>query len=216
MKLVVGLGNPGREYARTRHNVGFEVVDRVAAKTGLAAAGDFDRTARSRFDALAIDGLATLGGAVEKVLLLKPTTFMNLSGRSVQQAVAFYKIEPSDLLVVLDDLALPLGRIRLRGAGTSGGHNGLADIERSLGTRKYPRLRIGIDAPRLASGRDYVLGAFTPEQRAVLDPALDRAADAVLCWMADGLAAAMNRFNPPEDAGATKRTKDETSGTEPR
>src|SRR6266496_1764042 len=143
MKLVVGLGNPGREYVATRHNIGFEVVDRVAEKLAFVAKGDFDRVAKSKFSGLVVDG--SVGG--EKLVLLKPMTFMNLSGQSVQSAMAFYQLAPSEVMIVLDDLALPAGRLRLRESGSSGGHNGLKDIERALGTDNYPRLRIGIDAP---------------------------------------------------------------------
>jgi len=148
MKLVVGLGNPGKEYAGTRHNIGFEVVDHLAARLGFVGSpSEFDRQARSKFDGLALDGAVYLpGGGGGKVLLLKPATYMNLSGRSVQAAMAFYQLAPADVLVVLDDLALPAGKIRLRPGGSDGGHNGLKDIERALGTSQYPRLRVGVQA----------------------------------------------------------------------
>jgi len=130
------------------------------------------------------------------VLLLKPTTYMNLSGRSVQPAMAFYQLTPADIMVVLDDLALPVGRLRIRGSGSSGGHNGLKDIERALATSDYPRLRIGIDpAPPRVAGKDYVLGKFTPEQRQLLEPTLARACGAIVTWIDKGLNAAMNEFN---------------------
>lgn len=198
MKLIVGLGNPGREYAATRHNVGFEVLDRLATKIGLIAKeADFDRTARTNFDGLALDGPATLPGArQERLMLLKPMTYMNLSGRSVQAAKAFYQLSDADLMIVLDDIALPCGKIRLRPAGSTGGHNGLRDIERALGTSAYPRLRVGIDpAPPRVPQKDYVLGRFSEEQRKALSPALDRAAEALLTWIDKGMDAAMNRFN---------------------
>jgi PTH1 family peptidyl-tRNA hydrolase len=122
MKLVVGLGNPGSQYSGTRHNVGFETVDALAAKLGwIGQRADFDKLAREKFNGLAMDGLA----GSEKMLLLKPTTFMNVSGSAVQSAMAFYQLSPVDLLIVLDDLALPSGKIRLRAGGSSGGHNGL-------------------------------------------------------------------------------------------
>jgi len=198
MKLVVGLGNPGPQYLGTRHNIGFEVLDALARKMGwILTAGEFERLARGRFDGLALDGnLMLSGGQSEKVLLLKPMTYMNLSGRSVQAAMSFYQLSPADLMVVLDDLALPTGKIRLRAGGSSGGHNGLGDIERARGTSQYPRLRLGIDAPPpRVPGRDYVLGRFTDEQRSRLDPAIDRAASAVLRWIEKGINAAMNEFN---------------------
>jgi len=192
MKLVVGLGNPERSYNGTRHNVGFEVIDQLASRLGWTKPGDFDRVARTKFDGLAFDGVV----GNEKLVLLKPTTYMNLSGRSVQSAMAFYQLSPADIMVVLDDLALPVGRLRIRGSGSSGGHNGLKDIERALATSDYPRLRIGIDpAPPRVAGKDYVLGKFTPEQRQLLEPTLARACGAIVTWIDKGLNAAMNEFN---------------------
>jgi len=192
MKLVVGLGNPRREYVATRHNIGFEVVDRVAEKLAFVAKGDFDRVAKSKFSGLVVDGSV----GEERLVLLKPMTFMNLSGQSVQSAMSFYQLAPSDIMIVLDDLALPSGRLRLRESGSSGGHNGLKDIERALGTDNYPRLRIGIDAPPPPmAGKDYVLGKFSPEQRKLIDPAIDRATGAITTWIEKGIAPAMNQFN---------------------
>ena len=200
MKLVVGLGNPERSYVGTRHNVGFEVIDQLAVRLGWTKPGDFDRMAKTKFDGLAFDGVV----GNEKLVLLKPLTYMNLSGKSVQAAMAFYQLAPQDIMVVLDDLALPVGRLRLRGSGSSGGHNGLKDIERALATNEYPRLRIGIDpAPPRVAGRDYVLGKFTPEQRALLEPALGRACGAIVTWIDKGISAAMNQFNVAEDKGTT-------------
>jgi PTH1 family peptidyl-tRNA hydrolase len=201
MRLIVGLGNPGREYAGTRHNIGFEVLDAFAARAGWTAGpGDFDRQARAKFDGLALDGTVPVPtGGSEKVLLLKPTTFMNLSGRAVQAAMAFYQLTPADVMVVLDDLALPCGKLRIRPGGSDGGHNGLRDIQRALGTNQYPRLRVGIDAaPPRVPGRDYVLGRFSEEQRKLLDPAVKRAVDALLAWIEQGINVAMNRFNAEE------------------
>jgi peptidyl-tRNA hydrolase, PTH1 family len=205
MKLVVGLGNPGREYVGTRHNVGWEVLDELAARLGWTSGGSegFEKQGRSKFDGLAVDGSVSLHstGGTEKVLLLKPLTFMNLSGKSVQAAMAFYQIAPADILVVLDDLALPTGKLRLRSGGSSGGHNGLKDIERVLATDQYPRLRIGIDAPPPRTpGRDYVLGRFSEEQRKQLGPALARAGGAIVTWMDKGINAAMNQFNAEEQS----------------
>ncbi len=183
MKLVVGLGNPGSEYVATRHNIGFEVLDRLAGKLG------WTESPKKRFDGLTLDGNVSLpSGSSEKLLLLKPLTYMNLSGKAVQAAMSFYQLTPADIVIVLDDLALPCGRLRLRGSGSSGGHNGLKDIERVLGTSEYPRLRIGIDpAPPPIRGKDYVLGRFTTEQRKLLDPTIDRACDAIEMWMDKGI-----------------------------
>jgi PTH1 family peptidyl-tRNA hydrolase len=186
MKLIVGLGNPGPEYAGTRHNAGFDEVDRLARRLAPGAAP------RARFAGLAVD--AEVGG--EKCLLLKPTTFMNLSGRSVLEAVQFFKLEPSrDLLVIVDDLALPCGSIRLRPDGSSGGHNGLADIGLKLASNYWARLRVGIDPPGRVRQVDYVLGRYTPDQRPLVEAALDQAVHAAECWAAKGLQEAMNRFN---------------------
>jgi len=200
MRLILGLGNPGREYLGTRHNVGFEVIDELAKRLGwVSGAEDFDRRARNSFDALTFDGIVQTSTGSERVLLMKPTTFMNLSGRSASSAMAFHKLSPADLLVVLDDLALPCGKIRLRPAGSDGGHNGLKDIARALGTMNYPRLRLGIDPPpERIPGRDYVLGRFTEEQRKLLSPALARATGAIMTWIESGLNEAMNRFNVSE------------------
>jgi PTH1 family peptidyl-tRNA hydrolase len=194
MKLVVGLGNPGRQYLGTRHNIGYEVVDALAIKLGwVQSVDEFNRLAKTKFESLALEGMAPNG---EKALLLMPMTFMNDSGRSVAAAMGFYQLSAQDLMVVLDDLALPCGRLRLRAGGSSGGHNGLKDIERMIGTDQYPRLRLGID-PALPpmTGKDYVLGKFTPPQRALIDPAIDRACGAIVSWIESGIEAAMNRFN---------------------
>lgn len=196
MKLVVGLGNPGREYAGTRHNIGFDVVDEVATRLGwLAKPADFERLAKAKFEGLLYDGI--LGD--NKLILLKPMTYMNVSGRSVLAAMQFYQLAPADVLVVLDDLALAVGQIRLRGDGSSGGHNGLKDIERMLGTQAYPRLRIGIDPkpPRIPQA-DYVLGKFTDDQRKVLEKTLPKAAGCIVTWADKGLVPAMNQFNVKE------------------
>lgn len=198
MKLVVGLGNPGPQYVGTRHNVGFEVIDRLSGRLGF---GEFDRLSKTKFDGLALDGNLTLAdGSSEKVLLLKPMTYMNVSGRSVQAAAGFFQIPPTDLMVLLDDLALPCGRIRIRAGGSDGGHNGLRDIQRALGTSDYPRLRLGIDPPPpIVHGKDYVLGRFTSEQRHKVDPAIDRATSAVITWIERGITAAMNLFNVADE-----------------
>ena len=198
MKLIVGLGNPGREYVGTRHNIGFEVINVLSQKFGLTTGRDgFDKMARRKFDGLGLDAaVATADGGSEKVLLLKPMTYMNLSGRSVQAAMAFYNLTPADVLIVLDDVALPCGRLRMRGGGSSGGHNGLKDIEQALGSAQYPRLRIGIDPPPpRVPQKDYVLGRFTDAQRVQLDPAVNRACGAVIAWIEKGIEAAMNVFN---------------------
>ncbi|HOB73625.1 MAG TPA: aminoacyl-tRNA hydrolase [Phycisphaerae bacterium] len=188
MKLVVGLGNPGGKYASTRHNVGFRVVDELARRHGI----DVSRTGFS-----GLTGKGSIGG--ESVLLLKPGTFMNLSGRSVREAMTFYKLELPDLLVISDDMALPLGRLRLRKSGSAGGHNGLSSVIAELGDDGFGRLRIGIEQVSGARMVGHVLSPFTPQEEEVIGPAVARAADAVECWLADGMDTAMNRFNKSED-----------------
>ncbi len=200
MKIVVGLGNPGIEYDRTRHNVGFDAIDRLARRTVDPSAS----TARARFGGSCLE--ATVGS--ERVLLLKPLTYMNRSGQSVGEAVRFHKLDASrDLLVLVDDLALPCGAIRIRPDGSPGGHNGLGDIERALGTDRYPRLRIGIDAPGRVPQKDYVLGKFRPDQQPAVEAGIEDAVKATLCWIESGLETAMNRFNrPASTAAATPST----------
>ncbi|RMD61962.1 MAG: aminoacyl-tRNA hydrolase [Planctomycetota bacterium] len=187
MKVVAGLGNPGAQYARTRHNAGFLVVDELLARHAPHEA------LRCRFHAAAVQ--TQLPGA-GPCLLLKPMTYMNRSGLAVAEAVRFYKVcVETDLLVVVDDVALPAGAIRLRERGGAGGHKGLLDIERALGTSHWARLRVGIDSPGDTPQADYVLQRFRPEQWALIEPAVQQAADAVEVWARQGAAAAMNRFN---------------------
>jgi PTH1 family peptidyl-tRNA hydrolase len=184
MKVVVGLGNPGGRYVGTRHNVGFAVVDLLAQGP---RAGRF----QGRFQA----EVAELVEEPHKLLLVKPETFMNLSGRSVRQVVDFYQVPLEDLLVVCDDINLPLGKLRFRARGSHGGHNGLRDIQNHLGTAEYARLRIGVGAPPEDEAVDHVLGRFRPSERPVIDDAVRQAAQAVLVWAHDGIEACMNRFN---------------------
>jgi PTH1 family peptidyl-tRNA hydrolase len=220
VKLIVGLGNPGLRYEKTRHNAGFMAIDRLVARH---ASG---QTPRGRFDAAVVEGRvspkavagwgkpapapAAAGAQVAdpghpepaKVAFIKPNTFMNLSGKSVSQAVHFYKIDPArDLLVITDDVALPLGHIRIKPGGGAGGHNGLTDITRALGTDQYPRCRVGIDAkPPFMDQADWVLSRFTDDEMARLDTTLDRVTDAVETFIRDGLDAAMNQANVDPDA----------------
>ncbi len=196
MKLIVGLGNPGPQYEKTRHNAGFLVIDRLADRRARGA------IARSRFQSLTVDAAIPAPPAEdEKCLLMKPLTYMNLSGQAVAEAVRFYKLMPErDVLILVDDIYLPCGSLRLRPDGGAGGHNGLASIERSLGSDRYSRVRIGVDPPGIVNQADYVLGRFTPEQWALAEPALARAADAAELWAARGIDAAMNRFNAKDAA----------------
>jgi PTH1 family peptidyl-tRNA hydrolase len=179
-RLVVGLGNPGREYADTRHNVGFMLLDRLAARDRA----DWRRERRWQAD------VAKAGA----VLLAKPLTYMNLSGQTVRSVADFYKIEPAQMLIVLDDFALPLGKLRFRPGGSSGGHNGLQSVIEHLGTQTVPRLRIGIGGAERGAV-DHVLGRFALEEREPLAQSLDRALEAIDFARDRGLDAAMNTYN---------------------
>jgi len=185
-KLVVGLGHPRSKYAGTRHNIAYEPGDRLAS--GGSGAW-FSR----KFEGL----LAEVEIDYRRVLLLKPETFMNLSGRSVVPALNFYKLEPADLLVVCDDLNLPLGKLRIRKGGSDGGQKGLRDIFAQLGTDEYARLRIGIGDRGPIEATDFVLSRFRSAERPVIEDALIVATQAVAVWVAQGADAAMNRFNGP-------------------
>jgi PTH1 family peptidyl-tRNA hydrolase len=188
VKLIVGLGNPGGKYKDTRHNVGFEVAARLAKKFATASP-------RAKFQGEVVE--VVIGG--QKSLLLTPLTYMNASGCSVLEARDFYKIDNDSILVVCDDFALPLAKLRLRGKGSSGGQNGLDDILRRLGTNEIPRLRIGVGP--LPPGRDaagYVLGKFTKDEQPEIASAINRAAEAVECWVREGLATTMSRYNSSE------------------
>jgi PTH1 family peptidyl-tRNA hydrolase len=195
MKLVVGLGNPGRRYEGTRHNVGFEVVDRLADQ--LAA----DRRWSGRFEG---DTLDLVVGA-QRVLFLKPLVYMNLSGRSVAAAVQFFQLSLDDVLVVCDDFQLPLGKLRFRSQGTPGGQNGLASVLEALGSTGISRLRLGIGpVPPEWSSTDFVLGRFTSAEKPLAVEMIGRAAQGVTDWISEGIAAVMNRFNrgdEPEPRG---------------
>ncbi len=184
MKLVVGLGNPGRKYEGTRHNVGYLVLENLVRRFGNSGA-------KTSFQAEVVE--ADLNG--ERVLLVAPQTFMNRSGTSAVQARDFYKLTNQDILVVCDDFNLPLGKLRFRGSGSSGGQNGLADVIRALGD-DVPRLRIGVGAPPQGwDPADYVLGKFSKEEQQEMEVAVVEAADAVVVWANQGPAVCMNKFN---------------------
>ncbi len=185
MKLVVGLGNPGRKYVDTRHNVGFAVLAELARRTGAG---------RGRFDFEAELTETRLNDV--KALLAAPQTFMNLSGSSVVRLRDFYKLEHDDILVVCDDFNLPLGRLRMRATGTAGGQKGLSDIIRRLSTEQIPRLRIGIGLPPAGfEAADFVLSKFRKEEQFEMELAIQRAADAATDWATQGIAATMNKYN---------------------
>ena len=181
--LLVCLGNPGKEYETTRHNVGFMAADELARREGV-------KINKLRYRALT--GEVRLGG--QRVLVLKPQTYMNLSGEAVKLAGGFYKIPPDHVLVISDDVALPLGKLRIRAGGSAGGHNGLKNIIAHLGTDQFPRIRVGVGAPE-HDMIDWVSGHFSQDERRQADEAVSRAADAALCVIEKGVQEAQNRYN---------------------
>ncbi|MDF2875814.1 MAG: pth [Sporomusa sp.] len=184
MKIIVGLGNPGQEYSATRHNIGFMAVDKLADKWAITPW-------RERYNAL----VAEYRGE-ETVLLVKPLTYMNLSGRAVAPLAAFYKVQYGDITVIYDDLDLPAGRLRLRLKGGSGGHRGIESMLYELGKDDFARVRIGIGRPPQGwETANYVLGRFTTEEAPAISQALDQAAGAVECILQEGFTKAMNKFN---------------------
>jgi peptidyl-tRNA hydrolase, PTH1 family len=205
VRLIVGLGNPGIEYQFTPHNAGFLAVDRIAEDCGVVVSNRRGR---------ALTGRARLAG--QDVLLAKPETFMNLSGLSVAALIQEFEISPKDVIVLYDELALPLGTIRIRERGSANGHNGVRSISGVLGTEEWLRIRIGVGKPALADGReikaggkDYLLSPFRKQELAVLDEVLDRVEDAVEAVLAEGVGPAMSRFNrrPDDPEGGTDGPK---------
>jgi len=196
MRLVVGLGNPGREYRDTRHNVGFMVVDEIARRHQLT----FSLAPSQVPETYVAKKYAGPEGG-EPLLLAKPLTFMNRSGDAVAALARYYDIAPSDLLIVVDDVALPFGRIRARARGSAGGHNGLRSVIDRLGTQEFPRLRLGIGR---GDGRrdlaDFVTAKFEPAERAELETFIARAADAAEMFAVDGIGRVMNTYNPEATA----------------
>ena len=182
IRLLAGLGNPGAEYVGTRHNIGFATVDFFAQRQGVIA---FER--QEKWDAM----VAKSG----ELIFIKPLTFMNHSGEAVAAVADFYKITPASILIVLDDFALPLGRLRIRQTGGPGGHNGLESVIMHLGTEEVPRLRLGIGAAPERGSVDYVLSRFFEEERSTVMAMVERAADAIKCTIDNGIVSAMNRFN---------------------
>ena len=188
MKLIAGLGNPGSKYDETRHNVGFRVVDALAERFG-------EKVRRKKFNALTEE----VHAEDTKLLLMKPQDYMNRSGHAVATAAGFYKLSPADVLVVTDDMALDVGRLRIRAKGSAGGHNGLKDIIARLGSDDFARLRVGIGDSGRMDAADYVLSRFSAEERAIVDNAVQTAVDAICCWLRDGVDIAMTRYNAKND-----------------
>jgi peptidyl-tRNA hydrolase, PTH1 family len=184
VKLIAGLGNPGNKYQGTRHNAGFDVVDILAKELGCQVS---EKKFASLFGSCSFDGY--------KIMLLKPQTYMNLSGQAIATVKGFYKLELDDILVVADDMALEPGRIRLRAAGSTGGHNGLSDIIEKLGSNRFARLRVGIGQSSSPDSRDYVLARPSGDEAKLLTESFETAAKAVRCWMSYGIDKAMTEFN---------------------
>jgi len=185
MKLVIGLGNPGRRYRGTRHNVGTEVVGRLSKRAGI------DISEEAGFAKV---GRGVIGGT--RVLLAIPETYVNVSGAAVRDLRRRHRVAPKDIFVVVDDLDLPVGRLRLRARGSAGGHNGLKSIIEALGTNEFPRLRVGVGRPpEGVDPAEFVLTRFAPAELGELDKVLDRAAEALEVAIREGVPAAMNRFN---------------------
>lgn len=184
--LAVGLGNPGDKYENTRHNVGFMTVDELARRLRIPV---------QKLKYKALTNLAEIGG--QRVLLMKPVTYMNLSGEAVRQAADFYKIPPQRVLVISDDVSLPLGKLRIRSGGSAGGHNGLKSVIAQLGSDQFPRVKIGVGGKPHPDYdmADWVLSKFSGEDKKAIDQAVGRAADAVETLLREGPERAMNRFN---------------------
>jgi PTH1 family peptidyl-tRNA hydrolase len=204
VKLIVGLGNPGARYALTRHNVGFHVVDRLADVAGLSCQA-------GRVRALLAQGMLR----AQTVLLVKPQTFMNESGLAVSALVRFYKLDLADLLVICDDLDLPAGRMRLREQGSSGGQRGVASIIQQIGSNAFPRLRVGIGRPSdpRIDPVDHVLSVPQGVERETLEAGERRAVEAVQVWLSEGIAVAMNQFNPDPQAKPKPAPTDTTAAS---
>jgi len=198
LKLIVGLGNPGSEYRDTRHNAGFMVADALVDRWRVR-----DQW-REKFEALLIktavhDARASMVAGGDQVVIVKPLTFMNLSGQAVAAIAGFYKIEPADVFVVTDDVALPLGRLRARREGGAGGHNGLKSIIQSLATQAFPRMRVGVGrGDNRRDLADHVLGRFDADERDTVSAAVLRAADATEMFLSEGIERVMNAFNAAE------------------
>ena len=184
--LLICLGNPGKEYENTRHNIGFMAADTLEKREGIKI---------NKLKYRALTGELRVGS--QRVLVMKPQTFMNLSGEAVKLAGGFYKIPPDHVIVISDDVSLPLGKLRIRAGGSAGGHNGLKNIIAHLGTDKFPRIKVGVGAPAHPEHEmvDWVIGNFTPAERKQVDEAVGRALDAALCIMEKGVNEAQNRYN---------------------
>jgi len=200
-KLIAGLGNPGRKYENTRHNIGFMLLDRLAAGEGCP----FEAAARWQSE---------LAKLTDGTWLIKPQTFMNLSGRALQQVMTFFKIEPAELLVVYDDASLPLGTLRFREKGSAGGHNGIRSIISHLGTEEFPRLKLGIGGSGERDMSGHVLGNFSSEEATIVENTLARGREAVQLARSQGISAAANQYHRPEPPPEPPHNESQIPGTD--
>lgn len=198
MYIIAGLGNPGRRYEQTRHNIGFLTVDRIAEELGI-------RTDRIKFQSLV--GETVFSG--QKIVLMKPQTYMNLSGRAVREIMNFYKLPPENLIVIYDDIDIAQGKIRVRKSGSAGTHNGMRDIIYQLQSDRFPRIRVGIGGEIRGDLADFVIGGFSKEEVPLLEEAVSRAAKAALAIVSDGIDKAMNEYNVREKKEKKKKAQSE-------
>jgi PTH1 family peptidyl-tRNA hydrolase len=192
MKLIIGLGNPGQDYSRSRHNIGFMCLKHFAHEHAIS----FDKKqADARTGRGIVEGI--------EVVLAKPQTYMNLSGQSVNRLMHKFKLKPSDIIVIHDDMDLPLGKVRIRAGGSSGGHKGIDSIIRDIGTRDFIRIKVGIGRPEKDSDDncndddivDFVLNSFSPDEKKLIEPSIEKVSDAILCLLKEDVETAMNKFN---------------------
>ena len=201
MYIITGLGNPGRRYEQTRHNIGFLTVDRIAEELGI-------RTDRIKFQSLV--GETVFSG--QKIVLMKPQTYMNLSGRAVREIMNFYKLPPENLIVIYDDIDIAQGKIRVRKSGSAGTHNGMRDIIYQLQSDRFPRIRVGIGGEIRGDLADFVIGGFSKEEVPLLEEAVSRAAKAALAIVSDGIDKAMNEYNVREKKEKKKKAQSDAQG----
>ena len=201
MYIIAGLGNPGRRYEQTRHNIGFLTVDRIAEELGI-------RTDRIKFQSLV--GETVFSG--QKIVLMKPQTYMNLSGRAVREIMNFYKLPPENLIVIYDDIDIAQGKIRVRKSGSAGTHNGMRDIIYQLQSDRFPRIRVGIGGEIRGVLADFVIGGFSKEEVPLLEEAVSRAAKAALAIVSDGIDKAMNEYNVREKKEKKKKAQSDAQG----
>lgn len=198
MKVIVGLGNPGKEYENTKHNIGFLTLDRLSERLGISI---------KQIKHKALTGEGFVKG--QKLMLVKPQTYMNLSGQCVREVMQYYKLEPENLIVIYDDLDIPIGTLRLRAKGSAGTHNGMKSIIYDIQEDGFPRVRVGIGGERKGNLANYVISGFRKEDINTVETAVEKAADAVECWIDEGINAAMNKFNTKKEKKIKEKPESE-------